>query len=155
VSKIAGLFASAHQGLVENETLEFGCFPNFVAQKINMETGVNIKGAKRLITTSGISHAFKQHGNDQLEKQRGQKGLTVSDFELIPTIVANYDRVEKGHENRGCKGLLFIKHINGVDYYVAMKLRTNGGDSKLEFATMYAKYKKSQCINTPASNKLL
>lgn len=41
------------------------------------------------------------------------------------------------------KGLLFIKQINDVDYYVAMKLRTNGGDSKLEFATMYAKHKKA------------
>ncbi|MBP7558105.1 MAG: hypothetical protein KA821_17645 [Chitinophagaceae bacterium] len=68
MSKIAELFAAARQELVENETLKFSCFPNFAAQKINMETGVNIRGAKRVITTSGISHAIKQHGNDHLEK---------------------------------------------------------------------------------------
>lgn len=143
MSKIANLVDAARQGLLENGVLEFGFFPNFVAQKINMETGGRINGARRIITTSGITHALKQHGNDQLERQRGQKGLTVSDFELIPTIVANYDRIEKGHDNRGCKGLLFVKNINDIDYYVAMKLRDKACDPRLIFATMYARYKKA------------
>lgn len=143
MSKISELVIAAGQGTAESEAHEFGFFPNFIAQQINRDTGVKTNGVKRIITTSGIAHAIKEHGDEKLEKLRGQKGLTVSDFELIPKIVANYDRVEKGHEHRGCKGLLFVKKINDTDYYVAMKLRMNGGDAKLEFATMYAKHKKA------------
>jgi phage-Barnase-EndoU-ColicinE5/D-RelE like nuclease3 len=140
LSKISELVAYARDATnTENREEEFGFFPNFQAQQINQATQVRLNDAIKIITSDGLRHAMKEHGNHVEENKRGQKGLTDADLNEIPNIVANFDSVQKGNTKRGQPGVLFIKTINNVKYFVAMTLYRNRGDEKLQFSTMYAK----------------
>ena len=142
MSQIASLVAFAKANNTdETRVHEFGFIPNWQAQEINMETGVKVNEVTKVITDHGILHAIKQHGDDAIEKPRGQKGITDADFDLIPKIVADFDSVQKGNTKGGNKGLLFIKKINNINYHVVMTLKNNRGNPKLEFSTMYARLK--------------
>ncbi len=55
-----------------------------------MHTGVNIKGLEKILTASGIRHAFAGHGNHKLESERGQVGIVNEDFS--PVLVTSYIR---------------------------------------------------------------
>ena len=99
---------------VEFQEHEFGFFPNFVAQNINRDTGINISGVTKIITNDSIRHIFKEHGVKK-EKERGQKLVTDADIELIPKIVAQYDSVERGNIKHG-QSVVFIKEINKITY---------------------------------------
>ncbi len=135
---ISELIAYAKTDETELKKHEFGFFPNFVEQDINRKTGVRVTGVTKIITSDSIRHIIKGHGDDKSEKERGQKGITDSDIELIPKIVANFDSVVKGNDKRG-QSVVFIKQINGIGYYVAMNVKNNLGDPKLEVRTMFAK----------------
>ncbi len=74
----------------------YGSLPNYIAQKINQITGVNCRSSEILITAYDIAHIFKGHGNDILERERGQIGITAEDFELIKTIIYEFESVQKG-----------------------------------------------------------
>ena len=77
MSKISDLVAFAKTDITnEQREVVLGNVANFQAQEINKITGVKINGAKRIITSSGIRHAIKEHGNnkEQLESH--------PDFEL-------------------------------------------------------------------------
>ena len=83
--KIADLVAFARADTTNTyQEINFGVFPNFQAQEINAKTGIKVNGASKFLTSSGIIHAIKGHGDDKEESKRGQKGITDSDFELIP-----------------------------------------------------------------------
>jgi hypothetical protein len=81
--------------------ISLGTTPNFQAQQINADTGVNIKGLEKILTESGIRHAFAGHGNHKLESERGQVGIVNEDFELLPQILKEPDLVLKGDNKRG------------------------------------------------------
>ena len=112
--------------------------PNFQAQRIAQDTGIQIRGAKKILTTDGIRHAYSTHGNAVLEKERNQIGITDSDFESMAEIINNFDRVEVGDNKRGNKSIVFIKWMNNKLYHIAMIY--SGKD--LFFATMYIKQHK-------------
>lgn len=140
LTKIAELVAlSKDENANDNESVEFGFFPNWQAQQINQLTQVKLNDAVKKITVYGIRHAIKVHGDDAEQKERIQIGVTDADFDLIPKIVNSFDKVEKGHEKRGNQGVLFVKSIGNIEYYVAMTLRNNKNNPVVEFRTMYKK----------------
>lgn len=112
--------------------------PNFQAQRIAQDTGIQVRGARKILTTDGVRHAYSTHGNTLLENQRNQIGITDTDFEFLPEIVNNPDKVEIGNNKKGDKSIIFIKWINKKVYYIAMVY--SGKD--LFFATMYIKPNK-------------
>ena len=79
--------------------------------------GINLKGFKHVIETSGIRHAEKRHGI----KSNDRAPLSLEDYLLIPFIIKNRDKVEVSaqtdisHHNTVLK---YTKQIGDTYYYV-------------------------------------
>ena len=79
--------------------------------------GINLKGFKHVIETSGIQHAEKRHGF----KSNDRVPLSLEDYLLIPFIIKNRDKVEVSaqtdisHHNTILK---YTKQIGDTYYYV-------------------------------------
>lgn len=123
--------------------INFGIIPNFNAQTIASVTGVIVKSAKKCLSSIGIKHALNGHANHKLESERGQIGITDNDFEKIPTILNDYDRVERGHKHRygSYNSVVFIKTIGYKEYHIVMSVHSSE-ERKLIFSTMFIKNKK-------------
>jgi hypothetical protein len=95
--------------------------------------GIDLKGFKHVIETSGVQHAEKRHGFQSNDREP----LSIEDFLLIPFIIRNRDRVNisttttKQHE---ANVLVYEKQI-GLDYYYVEEIRT--GKKSLAFHTLY------------------
>lgn len=112
MSRISELINLSKKEPCGYKDINFGNVPNFQAQSINSQTGIDIKGAQKVLTTFGIRHAFSTHGDNSQETLRGQVGIKDSDFELIPNIFMNPDSVEPANKSKkGDDGLLFKKEI--------------------------------------------
>jgi phage-Barnase-EndoU-ColicinE5/D-RelE like nuclease3 len=73
-SQIAKLIEYAKADVTNtHQEINFGNVPNFQAQEINFKTGIKVNGAIKVISSSGIIHTIKRHGNDKEETARGQK----------------------------------------------------------------------------------
>lgn len=120
--------------------INFGNVPNFQAQSIAAQTGVQIRGSVRIISSYAINHILKRHGDDKSEKERGQIGVTDEDFELIPIILNTPDSVVKGKDgSRGKKALIFSKRLAKGNHIVVMSLIVKIDGNRLEVDTMYIK----------------
>ena len=64
-------------------------------QKDLAQGGLSVDAAwVHSIDDSQIGHAMKEHGNDAVERGRGQIAISKNDFEKIPEILDSYDDVE-------------------------------------------------------------
>lgn len=124
----------------EYQEINFGNVSNSLAQQITMLTRIDVKGAQKVLGSFGINHAFNSHGDHSQESPRGQIGIVDSDFDHIPTVLANPDKIEKGRDNRkGNSAILFAKTINNKIYHVVMNLKHTKDGKKLVVGTMYIK----------------
>lgn len=95
--------------------------------------GIDLKGFKHVIETSGVQHSLNRHGGQSNDREP----LSIEDFLLIPFIIRNRDRVNisttttKQHE---ANVLVYEKQI-GLDYYYVEEIRT--GKNSLAFHTLY------------------
>ncbi len=146
IQDLVTLAQQQDEELKKQHYLDFGQFPNAIAQAITQHTGINVIGARLILNPFGIAHVLKYH-TDQKEVERGQIPVITTDFDLIPDIVRNSDKYELASPNqRGQPGIYFYKTIKGVLYIVCMtyadkkdrytKERT---DKKLTLSTMYKK----------------
>lgn len=130
------LIEYARTDATEYAEIEFGFFPNFIEQRIQQQTKVAIKGARKVISIVSIRHIIKSHSDHKAEKYRTQLGVTDDDICKIPWIVANYDSVMKAEDRHG-PSVIFIKLIDNVYYHVAMTYKGNKGAHKFAVKTMY------------------
>jgi hypothetical protein len=120
--------------------INFGQVPNYKAQEINLKTGIKINGAMKILSNQAIIHIFSNHGHDKKEGERGQKGVTDADCELIPSILSDYDDVFYGGKNsKGKESIVFVKVINNLKYHVAMAVSPSKDQINLFVNTMYIK----------------
>jgi phage-Barnase-EndoU-ColicinE5/D-RelE like nuclease3 len=127
------------------QEINFGHIPNFKAQEIIQLTGVRVNGAKKILNTHAVTHTLSSHGDDKKETERGQKGVTNEDFELIPVILNDYNTVLYGGLNSKKKeSLVFVKEINNLTYYVVMAVSINKEETNLFMNTMYIKRGKTK-----------
>lgn len=101
--------------------------------------GINLKGYKHVIETTGIQHSINRHG----EQSNDREPLSIEDFLLVPFIIRNRDKVNisttttKKHDT---KVLVYEKQI-GLDYYYVEEIRT--GKKSLAFHTLYKRETKN------------
>lgn len=120
--------------------INFGKVPNFQGQQILKNTAVKINGAKKILSTFAINHILKQHGQGTNQEKRGQKTIVDADFEFIPKILEDPDKVEKAvSNNRGHTALKFYKEINGFNYCIIAAIHNSGDGLNLNVDTMFAK----------------
>ncbi|MBI3398887.1 MAG: hypothetical protein HY026_06625 [Deltaproteobacteria bacterium] len=92
-------------------------------------------GYKRVIDNYAIRHAMNEHGDPKTEEPRGQIALTKEDFQRIPDIVENPDKVESaGKSALGLDVIRYIKKDNGIIYHIE---EIRKGRRHVPFLSMY------------------
>ena len=73
------------------------------------------------VSKSSAYHIFKEHGNAQTEKERGQIAVTAEDLARIPEIVTAPDEVVTGFQSDdGAQRVAYLKRFDdGVTVYIA------------------------------------
>ena len=104
------------------------------AETIEIKTGFKLVGFKRIIDKFGINHTLKNHGNEDIEKRRGQIAITEEDFELVPQIVKSQNIIYVSKNKMGNDIILYEAIINATFYYVE---EVRKGRNELCMATMY------------------
>lgn len=88
------------------------------AAKLKAATGLDLVGYKHSVDTFGIRHSYSEHGGDA-EIKRGQLPISKEDFERIPEIIANPDKIELIGKDAMKQDLIrYTKRFNGTTYYV-------------------------------------
>jgi hypothetical protein len=116
----------------KGEKLLLGKVTENLACRIREEININLLGYNLELRSNDIKHAHNRHGNDEVEKLRGQRAVTTEDFLRFVDIVTKYDDVKLDTEERN--GLIFQKNINGKSSAVSMYAH---GNKSLSLKTMY------------------
>ena len=133
-------FAKADTTGIHQE-ISLGNMPNFQAQSINSLTGVDTRGAKKVLSAHAIRHILKNHEDNNEQSTRSQIGIVDSDFDLLNKILTNPDNVIRGKDsNRGEPALKFIKELHSKTYTIVMSLRVKKNDKNI--------LEKSLVVNT-------
>lgn len=142
MSKITEFVTSAlADPLFIHDEIFLGFVHNQFGQKVGADTGVNIKGAKKILTAHAVRHAFVRHGNQKSEDERGQVGITEKDFDFLHDILTAPNSVVKGDvmNRKGHPTLLFSKKMRGRLYNVIASFVTSKDGNQLFFNTMFIK----------------
>jgi len=101
--------------------------------------GLDFSGLTHEITDDFITHCKKKHGNEKVEKSRGQLPIADTDIELIPEIVKNPDCVIIGIKKYGQTLNAYLKgEAIGAVIYNEEVLNSKKNKS-LRSKTMYKK----------------
>jgi hypothetical protein len=79
-----------------NNDIRFVIFDELDEQEIEKLfaiSGFDLQNYRRIIDSYGIIHALNKHGNETIEKQRGQIAITLNDFLLVPKIAKMPDKI--------------------------------------------------------------
>ncbi|MGI5953450.1 hypothetical protein [Dysosmobacter sp.] len=133
-----------------------GMVPEPTAQKVLMDTGIDISGYSAVIPSGSVRHMFKRHGDPIQEAAVGQIPLTPEIAAKIPEIIAGPDKVTLSPKAdvSGRPALLFEKSI--ADQYITVQAVSNGTHS-LQTDTLYVRKKTPQdtVSNTSADAQAL
>ena len=114
-----------------------GDVSNKIADKVKSLFGFDVSDKRHVLADNDIRHMIKEHGNPILEKQKGQIAITTKDIEKIPDILANYNRIVQGNDNREGKTIRYIKKYSDNISYVVEVVPEKGRALKIK--TMWKK----------------
>lgn len=130
-----------------------------VASKVKSLLGIDVSERKHILPDFNIRHIIKQHGNPEIEKNKGQIAITTDDIEKIPDIINNYDSIETGSINtnsitgESSNSIRYIKQYNDNISYVVEVVPNTG--NTLEIKTMWKKPATlTNSNNAPSSTSL-
>ncbi|MCL2284490.1 MAG: hypothetical protein FWC26_14335 [Fibromonadales bacterium] len=106
-----------------------------LAQKIYIETNIDLLAYNLELRSVDIRHIFDKHGNEKTERLRGQRAVTIDDVLNFTDIILNFDSVKLDEND----GLIFEKNTN--EKVNAVTLYTTGNKS-LSLKTMWINKKK-------------
>lgn len=73
---------------------------------------LNVRGYAHAIDVSAVQHTMKNHGDAGKEVRRGQIAVTPEDFDSIPQVIADPDRILLGTRNRiGRPQIVYLKRM--------------------------------------------
>ncbi len=107
--------------------------------KLAAAQGIDLKGFKHVIETSGIQHSESRHG----KQSKDREPISLEDYLLVPFIIRNRDKVSfstsksKSHE----MNIVVYEKLIGSNYYYVEEIRT--GKRSLAFQTMYKRATKN------------
>ena len=104
----------------ENKQIVLGPIPPHVIEKVLLDSSIDLTNYVFTIDVYAVRHIMRSHGNKLKEEARGQKAITVDDFNLLYTIVSQPDTVFYDGLNRiGREVLQFQKRVD--DLHVILK----------------------------------
>ena len=86
-------FIKIAKNIKNNVRFYFGKVSNNLAERIKNDIGLDVNGYNIAIRSSEVVHGLNQHGNATKEALRGQIAVTESEFEKLPNIFENPDRI--------------------------------------------------------------
>ena len=107
--------------------------------KLAASNGIDLRGFKHVIETSGIQHSENRHGKQSQDREP----LSLEDYLLVPFIIRNRDKVSisssksKHHE----MNIIVYEKLIGSNFYYVEEIRT--GKRSLAFQTMYKRTTKN------------
>lgn len=119
----------------EQHILSLGVLSEMEAQKLKEITGLDLENYERILDNFAVKHALNKHGHAGVEKLRGQIPITKNDFELIPKVVENPDKIEIGEKNR--RGADLIKYTKNIEEKVIYVEEIRKGRKQLALQTLY------------------
>ena len=101
--------------------------------------GIDLKGFKHVIETSGIQHSEKRHG----KQSKDREPVSIEDYLLVPFIIRNRDKVtiSTSKSRRHEMGIVVYEKLIGSSYYYVEEIRT--GKRSLAFQTLYKRTTKN------------
>jgi hypothetical protein len=94
------------------------------------------------IENSAVNHSQSHHGNEKVEDNRGQIAITEDDYQRIPDILENYDKVSKStNKTKGSQNDVIIYQKEFDDGYIYYLEEKRDNRKSLAFHTMYKKKK--------------
>ena len=119
------------------EHVEFGAVrrPGELSKLI----GEDVRGFRHAASNQSMSHVIKKHGNAKIEKARGQKAITTTDFERLPDIVklGRYSPADQQPKPGSPKRFTITATIGSDEYtYIATVRR---GQRRVDLVTMWKK----------------
>lgn len=113
-----------------------GKIPDSVAQVVQQNTGLNIRGFGVMMNGNDVRHIIKDHGDALMEQSRGQVAVTADDIARIPEVLSSPDRVYLSEEadSKGRNALVFEKQIG--DRYISIQ-GVSDGKHLLQTDTLY------------------
>ena len=104
----------------ENKQIVLGPIPSLVIEKVLLDSSIDLTSYVFTIDVYAVRHIMKSHGNKLKEEVRGQKAITVDDFNLLYDIVSQPDTVFYDGLNRiGREVLQFQKQVG--DLHIILK----------------------------------
>ena len=93
---------------------------------IEKEIGVDLTGCERYIDTYTIRHTLKNHGFATTEEKRGQVVITLDDFQLIPSLIENAQKIKYIGKNKRKQDVFEYHTISNGRYIIleAVRIRT-------------------------------
>ena len=82
----------------EKISADLGCAESWLVKNA-AKNGLRIAGFHHVIDNYFVKHIRKQHGNEEIERARGQRAVTDDDLRQIPLILKNPDFLIYGAKN--------------------------------------------------------
>jgi len=90
--------------------------------------GIIVTDGSHLLTKYEVIHILNSHGNERREKLRGQLPVKKEDFQKIPEIIGNPNRIYSvGKSHQGLETIRYEKAIKDLFFYVE-EVRNKGND---------------------------
>ncbi len=113
--------------------------------------GLELDGFAHGIDADAVRHAKNEHGDAQSEASRGQVAITDEDFEKIPEVVSDPDRVVFGLKTRSksLDAIAYVKRLEDGTIAHVEEVRT--GRKRLAATSMW-KYPAEMNVDSIAAN---
>jgi len=110
------LYADAHKYPSEDRDIKYADVDESAATRIKQDTGYDVRGFMRRVTTESIRHMLNDHSKQAVEDRWNQIAITDSDVKLIPEIINNPDSVIRTKTDSGENAILYEKEIDDTRY---------------------------------------
>lgn len=111
--QLTNFISEAKEGKLGNQKMYFGVVPESLAEMVMEKTGVDIRNRNVTLGAYEVQKIFKEHGNEYKEAQRGQRAVTVDDFENIIDVIESPDNVELSTKQYNGRPVLEFSKVIG------------------------------------------
>ena len=121
-----------------------------IAKKVKKILGIEVSNRRHVLADNDIRHIINEHGNPKIEESKGQIAVTLDDIEKIPEIIATYNSIVKGTDNKEGNTIRYIKKYSDNISYVVEVVPSEGNALKIK--TMWKKpVRVTNSQKTPSS----
>lgn len=98
-----------------NKKIYFGAITKSQAERIKIDTNIDVENYNCSLSANEIRKMFKDHGSAEKESLRGQRAITVTDVVQIPQVLLSPDKISLSSKTYNGKPVInFVKNTDGT-----------------------------------------